>query len=694
MILPEPVQNPHEPITKEEALARIAAGYWDTDSPALKLVVGDALKAEQAEQTKNYCMGWAAARTLFESPYVARYWPGTQSEAASIPFFTVATAVRGLTPQVIAGLFYENPPFVPQERSGTTAQAARAQAALLGYQLEDIDFRQELTLGIDNCLLFGTAIFQYGWEKFERERKIIKRKAPVKIIPTGIPGAPPTKITDSELEEEVITEQVDRPCFEHIVNHREVLVDPSLNVPDIQKAKYVVRRRYVTWEDLDKLRDQIGYDIPSREKLLELFLPPQEPVEAATNELGSRSPLWDARAQPKWEDATVDPLQKPLELLERWDNKTYIVVLQKKLVIYNDRNVYGKIPFLSVGWWDVPGAFWSLGLGRTIGSEQRLQTGIMNLALDILNLNLNPPLVRVRGKSIPTQSIRIGPGKIIEVDAKDDLKPLERFAPVPEAMEMMAASQARAEVVGANSITSLGQAGSSGHSNLARSSAGAQGLMQGAASGLSEFVDKLANQVFVPFLYAMAEMNRAMLPEDQLDHIMSQELKETYLAEDGTPGDNLDILNARVKFSILAGSKMQSRRNMAQALPLLSQTLASPALTQQLSVQGKKIDWLEITRMWFTAGEFPNYNDVVVDMNPQDLARQQAQTQQAAAQSKGAVQAQLQDQKFQQQQQLADSENIARAARDALREGWKKSVEPEMLTGVPQNSGVGFGGMA
>ena len=693
MILPE-AHGTHDPITPEQAKGFLSSGVWQ-DDPALRLVIQDAEKAEAAEMTKQFIMGWSFARTLYESPHAPRYWPGTQIEAASIPFFTVATAVNGIVPQAMSGLFYENPPFMVQERPGTTAQASRAVSALQAYQLEDIDFREELRLGTFNCLLFGTSLFQWGWEKFTRERKVVKRKTPAVVIPSTIPGAPDTRISNGELEEEIIEEVVDRPTFEHIINLREVLVDPGLSVPDVRKAKYVVRRRYMTWDDLDKLRDREGYDIPSREKLLALFLPPQEPVEGNPSEDGSRSPIWDARAEPRGEETTADPFQKPLEILERWDNNTYIVVLQKKLVIFNDKNIYGKIPFLSIGWWDIPGAFWSLGLGRTIGSEQRLMTGVTHLLLDNASLNLNAPMVRVRGKSIPTQSVRIGPGKIIEVDSQGDLEPLKRTAAVPEAMELLSMSQGRADTVsGANPITSMGQAGASGHSNLARSSAGASMLGQGASSGISEFIDKLANQVLVPFLYEMQEMNRSMLPESQLNYILSEELKHEYLNEDGHPGDVLDILNARVKFNILAGSKMQTRRNMAQSLPMLSQFLSNPAITGQLAIEGKKVDVDEIVHMWFEASDWKNLNDVIVPMTPQDLQRQQQQSQggqvQQKAQAQLQTQSQLLQQKFQQQQQLADAENIARAARDVLREGFKKSVEPEELTGTPSAT-TGFG---
>ena len=602
----------------------------------------------------------------------------------------MACAVNGIDPQVLAGLFYENPPFIIQERSGTTAQAARAVSALLQYQLEDINYREELRLGVMNCLLFGTAMFQEGWEKFTRERKVIKRKTPAVVIKSTIPGAPDTRIADDELEEEVIEEVVDRPTFEHIVNLREVLVDPGLNAPDIRKAKYVIRRRYMTFDDLDKLRDREGYNIPPREELLSLFMPPAEPVEANVSEEGGRNPLWDARAEPRWDATTADPFQKPLEVLERWDNKTYIVVLQKKHVIFNDRNIYGKIPFLSIGWWDVPGAFWSLGLGRTIGTEQRLQTGITNLLIDNASLNLNLPMVRVRGKSIPTQSIRIGPGKIIEVDNQGDLTPLMRSAAVPEAGELLAMSQGRVDTVSGNNPLSSGIAGASGHSNMARSSAGAQGLMQGAANLISDFVDKLSNQVIVPFLYDLREMNQSMLPLSQLDYIMSEELKHEFVTDGG---DLIDILSANVKFSILSGSKMQTRRNAAQALPMMTQFLANPALQAQLATEGKKVDVDELIRVWFEMAEMRNMKDMIVPMTPEDLQRQQQQSQGGVIQQKAQAQAQIEQQKFQQEQALLDQGDIARAARDVLRESFKKSTEPLELMGTPSATS-GFGSLA
>lgn len=688
MILESQVVDNTAPILESEAKEAVRNDGLYSDDPALRLVVSDSIKAENFAQSKAWVLNWNGASILYQSPETPRYWQGTNVPAASVPFFTVATAVNSLVPQITTGLFFDSPPFMAQERPGTTAQASRAIQALLGYQLEDINFETEVTSGVTNACLFGTGIWKWGWEKFTKTRKIFKLNSPPVELQSSVPGLSIPPLTDDELEEKVIEEVVDRPTFEHIVNLRQVLVDPGLNVPDIRKAKYVIHRLYMTWKDLNKLRDRPGFNIPSENELLELFLPPAEDPDPAVQEEGNKNPMYDARAANRWDDTSINPLEDPLEVLERWDNETYTCVLQKKLVLCNDLNPYGKIPFFSVNWWDVPEAFWGMGVARTIGAEQRLQQGILNIWLDQASLNLNGVYVRVRGKSIPTQNIRIAPGKVIEVDTKDDFKPLDRQPAVPEAGQHLQMSQARAEQVsGANETATQGIAGASGHSNMARSSAGAQFLASGAGSRPAFFVGKLSTQVFVPWLYEMYEMDKAMLPISQLKYILNDELQHEYL-KDG--GSIVDLLNARVKFSVLAGAKMQTRRNMAQALPLVTQFITNQQTENQLATQGKKVDVAELIRLTFETADLKTFNDIIVDMTPQDTARwQQMQNGQTNAKLQGAQA--LQQQKFEQEQQLLDQANEARAGRDVLREEIKKAVEPEALTGAPNESDTGLG---
>ena len=686
--LTEQVVDKYRAPTPEEAKAVLASedNLWEND-PALRLVLTDTMAAETWTQTKAWVAAWDNSSILYQSPYSPQYWENTMVPRASISFFTVATAVNSINPQVMKGIFAGPNWFEIEERPSTRAQAARAIGAVIKYQLEDIGFAEEVRLGSLNAVLFGTAIWRWGWETFERERTIYKRKAPPVIIPNPLgtaTGAPPIEIpeTDEDIEAEVITEYIDRPMFEHIVNLREVLPAPTLNVANISKAKYVIHRQYLTWEDLDKLRDRPGFDIPSREKLLELFFPPKEEPVASPQELGTRNTLWDIRSQPRWTEDTKDPFQQPLEVLTRWDNSTMIMVLQKKKVIANTANEYGAVPFSSVGWWDVPEAFWSMGLGKTIGAEQRLQQGITNLWLDNASLNLNGVYTRVKGKTVPTQSIRIAPGKIVDVDEKDAFKVLDRLPAVPEAGQHLALSQQRAEQVsGSSEMGTQGIAGASGHSNAARSATGVNMIAGGAGARIEEFVDKLCRQVIVPFLYQIHEMNRAMLPASTLRYILNDELQDAYLKDD--KGSVVEFLNSRVKFSILAGSKMAAKRTMGQAMPIITQFLTNQQTSQQLAISAKKVDVAEVMRVMFELGDFPAYNDMVVDMTPQDQQRwQQMQPgQQAQAQIQGK--SQLLQQEYDRKEQIANEENIARAARDVMRQEFEHATEPLAISGSP-----------
>lgn len=677
------------PITAEEAHAVLEAGLY-ADDPALRIVLADYHRAEASQQLKSWAASWTSASALYQSPVQPVYWEGTQSRRSSIPFFTVATTVNGLRPQIVNGLFYDNPPFQIQPRPGTHMQTARAAGAVLAYQLEDINFRRELELGVNNALLYGTAIWKWGWETFARQIKRYKRATEPMVLENPIPGAPAAVYEDpeDEITEEVVEEQVDRPTFSHIVDLRDILVDPTLNVPDIRQAKYVIHRQYLTWEDLDRLRERPGFDIPSREKLLDLFLPPIEQPDPEVSDPGNTGATWDIRADAAYKKATEDLFNQPLEVLERWDADSCVTVLQKKLVICNDANPYNVIPFFSVNWWNTPGAFWGLGMAKTIGAEQQLQQGITNIWLDQASLNLNGVYVRVRGRSVPTNSIRIAPGKIVEVENKDDFKPLDRLPAVPEAQQHLALSQARVQTVsGANPLSTGGMAGDAGHSNLGRTAAGANLIGAGSQTAVADFVEKLSNQVFLPFLYAVHDLNRSLLPVKQLKKILNEELQHEFMSD---KGDVLDILNSRIKFSILAGAKMQAKRNLSQAVPLLTQVIGTPNMAQELATQGMKVNWVELVNMWMDVAGAPNRYDLIVPMTPEDEKRLQMSQPGAQLQAKAQMQQQALQQQHENKLEVVDAENQAKAAREVLRHAFQEATTHEAIEGVP--GGRGFGG--
>jgi hypothetical protein len=200
--------------------------------------------------------------------------------------------------------------------------------------------------------------------------------------------------------------------------------------------------------------------------------------------------------------------------------------------------------------------------------------------------------------------------------------------------------------------------------------------------------------VIVPFLTAAHELNRALLPQKTVRYILSDELEHEYmndvLDDDGKlvrkGGDMIELLNARVRFSILAGAKMQARRSMAQSLPIFVQFLTSPEFSEQLAIQGLKVDIKEIIRMFYVVSDWKNESAAIVPMTDEDKQRMQ-QRQNGALQGKIQGQAMLEQQKFQNRQKELDSENVARAARDVLREIFKNAAQ------VPGGTGAeAFGG--
>ena len=296
---------------------------------------------------------------------------------------------------------------------------------------------------------------------------------------------------------------------------------------------------------------------------------------------------------------------------------------------------------------------------------------------------------RKRGKSNFTQNFRIHPGRVIEIDEKGDIEPLDRPPAVPEAGTHLGLSAARVEQnSGAGEISSQGSAGSTGHSNLARTAAGANAITAGQGVAIGEFIEKFCTQVFIPWLYDLHELNKNLLPASVIKQILNDKLQSPYL----NSGGSIDqIRSSVVEFNAEAGAKLNDRRAMSSSLPLLTSYLGQQFVVQALSAEGLKVDQRGIVRTIFAAAGFKNYFDVIVDMTPQE--KQQAQENQPAALQQKKIQAEaaMAQQKYEAQQQLQDQQNVGKAANEVIRTNLEKSATPEALTNSPSDVGFGEG---
>jgi len=640
-------------------------GWPDEDIPdetALKIVAQDKALAVAWTQTKGWVLEWERQARLYLFKVPVRFWDGTNVPRSALGMPLVYEHVESVLPQLMSAIFGDDPPFMTRPRPSTSMDTARANSALLQWELKQAKVKQEVRLGLKYMAIHGTGIWKWGWTSYNRERTIYTRKAPYKFLP--LPGGGGVRLSQkgtNDIVPQKINDEINIPTFEHR-NLRHILVDPSLRTSDIRQGKYVIDLQYPTILDLDKLRDFEGYNIPPRSELIQLLfqaeeVPPQNPLEV-------RSLLFqEFQSMPRQQKSTMDKTQQPLELTEYWSKDRVFTVLQGKLVIRNEKNPFGVIPFLSSTMADVLDAFYGLGIANTIGNEQRMQQGVMNGYLDDFSLNLNGMFTRIRGSNVQTQQLRMRPGGIIDQDQKDGIGVLARQPLMTgDVQSVLSASDSRSARRTAASETSVQGAMPSGNSSVTRTATGVNSLSSGTGTRLQAIVEQFSTQVFEPMLENFHKMNALYLRPDQINRILTKELGIAY------QGDTLNLINGQYDFDMLAGSRLQAKNAMKQSLPLLYQFLLTEPVLDSLKANGKKVNVAELVKMTFDVSGWPNMNDIIVDMTPEDQQQAQANSPAAIQQAQLGHTAQLESIKTQGKAQLLTQDNEDRTGREVIRE--------------------------
>jgi hypothetical protein len=664
--------------------------YMFDDRAALKLVLDDASRADNYININQWASSWQDSDIILQSPRQSSAFDGGNVSQANVPKFTLSNHISSIVPKIIEGLFYEDPPFLLRPRPGTKQEVTRAKTALFSAQLWDMRFKTQVERGTDQMALFGTTIFKWGYlEKPEKVKKA-RRKAGQAILDTSVSTSQIDTPDSDDFETYIEEVKISRPWFK-FCDIRTVLVDPGTRVGDIRESKWVVYRDYATYDDLNSLRGLSGYDVPSEEDLQAFFLSgPTVKADNITMTIPEGMRGYLQHALPRSFKTSADPQDSPMEILERWDKQKVIVVLAfngKNILLRNEPNPYGKIPFFSANWRNLPDAFYGQGLGQLIGSEQIVEQGITNLALDLLAYGLQPTAVRKKGFNVPTQMTRWKQGGIIDVD--DDVDKAFKFLtmpPVPgEAWQFLQqAQQAAATTSGANEIVGQGGTTGGGRGTGMRSGTGASAVIQANASRLDGPSARLVEQVFVPWLYQMDELNNELLPTSVLRRVLGEELGEVYM------GDHIDFRNAKFEYEVLAGAHLGAKKEMAQALPVIIQLLNNPTFVQNVNDGHYQFDAVAIFKAFTDAAGWKFSQSFLRPMSPEEIQKHEANSPAAmqAQQLKG--QQAMQAQKFQQDQQLEDQKTLGKAGAEVLRSATEHSLGMEQA-GQPSDNAESFG---
>ncbi|MFZ1973847.1 MAG: hypothetical protein WAU89_13435 [Candidatus Acidiferrales bacterium] len=577
------------PITAPEV--RSANETWDDDT-ALGIVLQDTWDTMTYLQSKGLVpVGIDAADDLVRGYVPARQWPNGKPRA-NLSMHVTLQAIEKILPALYMSLFGQGKkqPFIVNPVGQTKPEAARAQASLLSWAMKQAKTKEEMRLCLKTALTYGFTVGCWGWESKTQRKKVYTANKNDKGKPTS----------------EWKTEDIEIPSFE-CLDLKMVLVDPCLKRQDVQAgAKFVVKQFFTDGYGLADFRANDKYkNIPTDEELAEFLAAKSEPTEDTL--AGNKRAIWrEFQAKLESESTSKDPMMQPLEILEYTSEDRVVTVLQRKLVIRNEENEFGKLNFQSCAFIDVLGSAWGFGVAKLLAGEQRLQAGVANNWIDGMALVLNPVYQLLKGIGPGTQSIPVSPGKVITESG--ELKPLITPDISKPAAEMIASSDQRAnEKVGANG-------GSNMPNQAMRTAEGVNAFAGDVIQRLQYFLEIFINLVYLPTLEAFLAIMKDHLTIEQVQSILTAEQGKAY------EGDISDVYNADVDVDVIAGANMMAKFAAAQLAPMIIQLVSAGPVADQLEVAGKKFlfDEFAMETLDMMGWDIEN---LFADMTPDDLQR-------------------------------------------------------------------------
>lgn len=603
------------------------------------------LNREESESfiaTRGLIGRWNMAEIMLRAWVDPVKWKGSDQLRSHLGIPLVAEQFYSIHSVVNQTLFGGYQVFKIDATSGTPLECALAQQAILNAQLKTCGYKgvsaktemREITY---DGLFYGFGVAHYGWQK--TTQNIIKKVPKMKSQSVSINGnlvTVPTEDEDDYEEKTVGILEINQPKLEHVPIRR-ARYAPDLRRGDPRCAEWFGRLIYPTGYDLDSLRNTEGWNIPTRQQLVNLTTPQMQSTSSTNplETLGSNTgnPIFQQTTTPQkaypenYTDRTAhDPLMRKFELFDYWTATRHAVILNKEYVLLNEPHKFGRPPFLGFCFRNAPDSAHGYGIAYWLTDFQRVCQGVINAFLDDMNLNLMGTYTSPAGLNNSAQAQWIFPGKVFKADAQGKIEPLTRNAiQAQEPLAVIAQMKSwAASISGAGPGTLGANPGASGDM---RTPAGVEALSGGESVKLQDLVDVISEQIFVPFLEYCIEQNQKLKPS-QIRAMLSQSLGDAFKA---TP---LDMLNGTYRVDISAGTKLAAREALNKYMGVLQTLISAPGLPEMLATQAMKLDANAMLEALYDSFGVPYKEKIIVPMTDEDKQRAAANTQAAMMQGK------------------------------------------------------------
>lgn len=565
----EPLPSP------EEVLAR---------DYALQLVNDTFAHYERERQTHD--RRWTLNDMLYAKWVPERFWPGTKIPRSSLGAGIVFEQIEGAIPMISQALFSQPEFFSLEADYGSDGAAARAQQAHLEYSYDvtagqrGMTQEMEFKSAIKDMLLYGNGVVK---NTYNAELRL--------------------------------------PSIEHL-DIRDLYFDPYCPGPSIDRSRSIIERRLMTIDEIKAYRSDSRMKVPSDNELWGLAV--NFDFAYADNGRRIQEGFRSNSYNPGQSNIIPNPSDRQIEVLMYWDHFRVVWVLGRKFVMYNDRNIYGFLPYSVAPCYTYPGRTYGMSVADVQEANQRYMEGLINGRLDYVNLNLFPPRFMPRGGIMNPNQQMWGPNQVFQTDdARNTYVHTTSDATSGVFQEISYLQQAADRVTGINQMS----LGITSPSNSNRTAAGINSQLQGAALRLHSIVENIENFLLIPSIQKSIRMVR-------IHSMAGERLPGRVTDENGQNQQFVQVSaqaftqNTRVK--VRAASKMLSRDRLTQLYQFVAQNLLSGQVLQALSQKGETVDIDEMMTMLMDATGVAKRYKVIRPMNDQE--KQAMQQQQEAAQ--------------------------------------------------------------